>query len=90
MSPCSTCTADRRHYRSVLRRPHHGNVRKVRRWLVLAASSARLHADRIADWAFPYKLCCVLRCSPDELRAIGGQTPSVWNLSGTFFECSTT
>jgi hypothetical protein len=41
---------DRRHHRSVLRRPHHGDVRQVRRWLVLVLSPAWLCADRIFEW----------------------------------------
>jgi hypothetical protein len=48
-------------------RPDTGDVRQVRIRLVLVASTARLLADRIGDWAFPYKL---LRVSQ---RSIGSR-----------------
>jgi len=48
--------ADRRYHRSVLRRPHAGDIRQVRRWLVLVAAPTWMFAGWLAYWAVRYEL----------------------------------
>ena len=54
--------ADRRHHRGVLRRPGTGDVRQVRRWLVLVGPPARLFASRSGDWSVCYELLSLSAC----------------------------
>jgi hypothetical protein len=51
--------ADRHQHRGVLFRPHAGNIRQGRRWLVLVVSPAPLFARRSGDWSVCYELFSV-------------------------------
>jgi hypothetical protein len=54
--------ADRGQHRGVLRRPGTGDVRQVRRWLVLVAAPARLFASRSGDRSVCYELLSLSPC----------------------------
>ena len=49
-------------HRGVLRRSRAGDVRQVRRWLVLVAPPARLFASRSGDWSICYELLSLSPC----------------------------
>ena len=49
-------------HRGVLRRPRAGDVRQVRRWLVLVGPPARLFASRSGDWSVCYELLSLSAC----------------------------
>ena len=58
----------RRQHRGVLRRPRDGNIRQVRRWLVLVAAPTRLLARPLANWAVRYELRSISACAKSSSR----------------------
>lgn len=76
--PFSTTSGDGRLHRGLLRRPHAGDLWKVRRWLVLVAAQTRLFARGLAYWAVRYQLRALSQCCKCAAR----RRPTEWIESG--------